>query len=588
MKLTSILIILLFAFTLAACGGGGSSGPAAPETPTTPETPMVHEVDLTDLTVAAGTYEVPAGDTLDVGAGDTEVTLSCPGDTACTVTVDEDGMATSTGGEVTAALSAAATQAIADRKAMAANAATKAAAMRIAGLIDPMSERPDANTSEGDQGLSIVTLPTPANAVDNFSEPMFQTTDGTTPSTIEFMASADMPAMIDGWTGGTYTHTSKDGNTMHTVVKYNDKAADKDASYSTFFSSENIAADGHRAGDAVNAVDANGMLTIDTSGSEVATNHELFSGNFGPTTEGTYSFPGNAEITGMFRGVPGTFECTSPCTSAHDKDGNLSGLTGTWTFEPDGVRNDMGAFLENDDNADPPTMALTDALKAIMVPGIVQDADYMIFGYWMESVTDDEGETTEKMLPFADGKRDYGPVTAVEETATYTGPATGLYMKKTLTPQGAVNQDGPFASGQFTADAMLEANFGGSNVAANHQFSVTGTISNFMDGDTAIDEDWMVNLNREMIGTAGSMTPQKNIGIETPGEDGTGANDMFSGVTDGGMLDDGASEGSWSGTFHGASSADADQPTSASGIFDAHFTNGHVRGAFATNIVEDK
>ena len=119
-KLVALLAVIIFSMAMYGCGGGGgSSGPTAmpdPDPMPMPDPdPTPHTVDLSDLTVAAGDYEVPAGGTLDVGAGETEVTFSCPGDTACMVTVADDGTATSTGGAATAALSAAAMQAIADR-----------------------------------------------------------------------------------------------------------------------------------------------------------------------------------------------------------------------------------------------------------------------------------------------------------------------------------------------------------------------------------------------------------------------------------------------------------------------------------------
>lgn len=578
MKPTSILIILLFAFALAACGGGGSSGPAPAPMPTT------YNVDLGDLMLADGTeageHMIAAGESMDIGG----ITFTCPAGNACTLMIAADGTVTSTGGMVTAMA------AIPPEPPGPGPDENKAEAMRIAGLIDPMSERPDANTSTGDQGLSIVSLSTPPMD-DNFSEPQFQTTDGTTVAAVEFMASDDMPAMIEGWTGGTYTHTSEDGNTMHTVVKYNDKAADEGEAYSTFFSATNTASTTvpgpHRASVAVDSVSTGttaggdtvvtGILTIDIDG--ISGNHGLFAGTTFPgasNSETTYT--GAQSITGMFRGVLGTYKCPANCTSTKDMSGNLSELDGVWTFVPTVVDG-----LDATDTAEDGELAMiVEALEDLMVPGVKQDADYMIFGYWLESVTAD-GETTEKMLPFADGKRDYGAVgstrtDAVEGTATYTGPATGLYMKKTLTPQGTVNQDGPFASGQFTADAMLKANFGGGDIGANHQYSIMGTISNFMDGDTVIDEDWKVNLNRPMDNETTTGTDESlNIAQDT----GT-----FAGGTDGGMLDDASNVGAWSGTFHGDPAAD--QPTSASGIFDAHFTNGHVRGAFATNIVEDE
>ena len=60
-------------------------------------------VDLVALTagyvIAAGTVEVPAGGTVNHG----DVALTCSGDEACSVTVADDGTATSLGGTVTAA-----------------------------------------------------------------------------------------------------------------------------------------------------------------------------------------------------------------------------------------------------------------------------------------------------------------------------------------------------------------------------------------------------------------------------------------------------------------------------------------------------
>ena len=615
-KLVAVCLVAAFSMVMYGCGGGGGSSSVPevmPEVPEVPEGPTAEEMAAATAAMTAANEAATAAneaataatdavsaatlvaDTMAASDAAAAATTAAMAATAAAAAVDAANSATvdAANAAATAATMAAMTAntaasdlntAQADAVAAAAEAAeaerldmAKAAAERIAGLIGPEPKLADANAdTTGNQ--AIVDLP-PVAEDDNFSEPRFSTVaSGGTRTAVMFTHTAD-PAMIDGWTRGTYTHTSEDGMTTHTVVKYNDKAADKDAAYSTFFTTDTAASTTHRAGLGVSAVTANGVLTI--ANGEVGANHGLFSGDFGPTTEGTYTFPGNAEISGMFRGVPGTFECTDPCASMHDEDGNLSGLTGDWEFEPDGLRDDMGAFLADDSTADPPTTALTDALAAIMVSGVVQDADFMIFGYWEQSVTDDEGDTTETMLPFAEGKRESGAVTDVVGTATYRGPATGLYMRTTLTPQGLVNTDGPYASGQFTADAMLEANFGGGDIGENHQFSVTGTISDFKDGYGAdIDVDWGLSLNRTILpGTDGTLgtdddVTEKNIGA------GTGADGTFSGVTHGGVLHSAA--GAWSGQFYGPG-ADNAMPASAGGIFDGHFTNGHVRGAFATN-----
>ena len=67
------------------------------------EAPKPVDVDLAALTagyvIAPGTVEIPAGGTVNHG----DVALTCSGDEACTVTVADDGTATSLGGTVTAA-----------------------------------------------------------------------------------------------------------------------------------------------------------------------------------------------------------------------------------------------------------------------------------------------------------------------------------------------------------------------------------------------------------------------------------------------------------------------------------------------------
>ena len=128
----------------------------------------------------------------------------------------------------------------------------------------------------------------------------------------------------------------------------------------------------------------------------------------------------------------------------------------------------------------------------------------------------------------------------VEGTATYAGPASGFYMKKTFAPDGTPT---PVGSGQFTAEAVLNASFGGDDVAVNNQFRIGGDVSSFRNSDVG-------NF------TAGTTT----------------------------------GNGSWQGRFHGADDPDTadvrEQPSSASGTFTGHFLNGHVAGAFGATIQE--
>ena len=163
-------------------------------------------------------------------------------------------------------------------------------------------------------------------------------------------------------------------------------------------------------------------------------------------------------------------------------------------------------------------------------------------------------------------------VDELEGTASYAGPAGGMYVRKSLTSDGDVDAA---THGNFTAHANLTAKFGGDAVAADDQFSISGMVKNFMDGTTSLD-GWSVDLKRanfvDRVEATGATDPS------TPNHRGT-----FSGATTG--------DGTWSGQFFGPTTtddnatADVDEgadayPSGVAGEFNAHFTNGHVSGAF--------
>ena len=235
-------------------------------------------------------------------------------------------------------------------------------------------------------------------------------------------------------------------------------------------------------------------------------------------------------IQGMFNGVPGTFACTTGCTLVSDGDGKLMTFGGDWTFTADS-------------NA--------------MVAGVLVDADYLDFGYWVN--TDDSGDDTEYMVnTFYRGEESYGDVMGVAGSATYKGGAAGLYTKRALTPGG----DGDVtAAGRFTADAELTANFGGTSVAADDQDSISGKIKNFMDDGMMIDAAWLVELNKIQGATF-------NTSVGT-----------FSGTTTG---------GTWRGSFYGdAGEENANPlPTGVAGEFTAGFNNGDLIGSFGATMTK--
>ena len=279
------------------------------------------------------------------------------------------------------------------------------------------------------------------------------------------------------------------------------------------------------------------------------------------------------EFDGMFDGIPGTYTCAATgadnsCTATTNNRGQIVGLAGTgatWTFKPNN---------------------LATGVTGHMVQGVVNDTDYLTFGYWVQKDVD-EDETTIGVSTFASGTPLIGAeytlaaMALLEGTADYEGKAVGKFVLKTLTPQGVGTvTDG----GTFTADANLKAYFGGNAISFNDKFSISGTIDGFRndDGDM-IDSNWSVTLRKANFATDYDPTaasPTK----DTPGV-------AFTGVTSAG-----GPAGDWGGSFYGAprtstgaidvptaTNTDA-YPTSVAGEFDAHFTNGHALGAFGAEL----
>ena len=449
-------------------------------------------------------------------------------------------------------------------------AAIVAEARRIAGMIGPGADLADADTSTADLDDQVVSFGTG----DTANTPVF-VGDADLAADMRFAETDTAVAMVgDDWEGAEYSRTSADGMTVDTVVKYVNKEAPGPLPYSTYYGTAQSGVTGaHNAG----------VLTLETTVTDDT--RGLINADFGitaahqtipyaaiaddpATTEVDESTMGHS-VTGSFNGISGTFSCAagSACPVASNAMGMLSSLT-NWTFTPSAAVDMDGEALTGDD--------LAAALAALMVQGVDPDTDFMLFGYWMRAVTADD-ETTHTFLPLQDGTTSYGTtVAAVDGTATYSGPATGLYVTKTKTFDTETGEQTFTGSGQFTATAMLTATFGQSgSLAPNTLFTISGMINGFMDSDgeaIAGAEDWEVSLVRTTIGspdstysTAGDGTAGDYLGTTSVGDDGTAGN--------------------YSGTFYGPSANDV-QPSSTAGVFDAHFQNGHVRGAFGADKME--
>ena len=246
-----------------------------------------------------------------------------------------------------------------------------------------------------------------------------------------------------------------------------------------------------------------------------------------------------ARISGTFNGAMGTYVCAadSACTVTVNGMGAVSGVSNDddWIFVP--------ASGETVD---------------------VADMDYLHYGFWLQKTTDADGaDTYDEVQTFAGSSVDAsGSVAAVEGTAEYNGGAVGVYVKNVYNPDRTVASA---TSGHFKADASLTANFGGGDVPANKQNTLTGTIDNFVlqHGE---ENTWSVGLKG---------------GIDT--SDGTIENGEASGMK--------GDTGSLTGTFHGsvapvdhdmddATDDEAPTPSSVVGEFNANFSDGSAAGGF--------
>lgn len=363
----------------------------------------------------------------------------------------------------------------------------------------------------------------------------------------EFMRADALPA-IEGWDGSMYTLGPNDDGETEIVGVYTDITAPKATPFAM------VAGQALNARDLDTSADENGngnntddytALTVNQDSAEVLAVVEsakfaasaaallTFDSDDASTTDVDEAF----ETTGIYNGAMGMYRCdrSSDCTVALDADGKITAMSTGWVFMPD-----EGATSD------------------------VPDSDYLYYGFWVKK-TDADGATTYNSVQTFSGANGVimfpvNEMSNVSGSASYEGGAAGVYMKKTFTAAGEIETA---TSGTFSADVSLMANFGGNDVAVNKQFSIEGSVSNFaLSGGE--QNAWSVNLKAGF----------------------TQADNMFSGAANGG-----GAEAAWNGTFYGAAeetpatddNAAKLAPAAVAGEFNAHFSNGHVAGAFGAH-----
>ena len=221
-----------------------------------------------------------------------------------------------------------------------------------------------------------------------------------------------------------------------------------------------------------------------------------------------------------YNGIPGTAYCLG--TDCKVTDGKLAG---SWYFTPD----DATAYYRLG----------TD--KTYTTP----ETAYAEFGYWLTTVPsgDDVGAIMVNTYARTDhtGTPDWTTTTLTDTSATYSGDAVGMSVHKTTDGDGEITS---IYSGEFTADVTLKAEFGAA------QF-LGGTVDNFR--GKAVDPLWTVVFARTPVDADGDVEAGKTIAS--------------------------GPDGRWTADSYG--DADA-RPTGIFGGFNAHFSDGHAAGVYAT------
>jgi hypothetical protein len=355
------------------------------------------------------------------------------------------------------------------------------------------------------------------------------------------------PSAGTGWMGKSFSASGTSGKRPFTEMArvYTDIKMAGDVAWTTA---------GLGADATLEVAAANGPVTITTTATAMV-DASRFTGAVlpsAPPADGestTKTIADGTPVRGTFYGVSGAFSCTG-CTVTRNAKGKVS-ISAALTFTPTGAVPAGGRMAKY---ADP-------------------DVNYTYFGYWMKSTTQRDDTKTHMIETFAGGMGDVTndggtrDLELVTGTANYYGAAAGLYVKEDGAGDSLV-----VTNGTFTADAMLTARFGGNKIAVDDQFMISGTISDFMDGSTALG---FADLTLEKADFGGTSHEAASV-VPT-----------FVGETNGG-----GTSGNWNGRFFGdvdsgdttETTADPDHtddyPSDVSGEFNGHFTNGHVAGAF--------
>ena len=516
------------ALALAGCGGGGGSSSTAPTTPTDPPPPSALSF-ATDLNNSVDALVTLSG--ADDAEGSALMMAKDASEKIGTLTSDGDSMAVMMNAQAILDARMALMDAIEAAKAdkMEAEDAKDATddADVLAVLDDAISDAETAiedaeEVLGGDALAGYVDMVTGGDDAD----PM-----GTPASVAKGVAEAIAMALgPTSSTDGTGTRVTP-GTTApaDTVEDENKLVMDdhKGMTWEMIVGADNVMSERVGASNTSRKVASiTGMTAADVDADVTAT---------GGTGGGNEYADGFTSDSSTYKGIAGDVFCLGTDCEV-DADGKLAG---SWYFSP---TSETQFFTKGAD-------------------GTYSQEAYAQYGHWLV-VDSSNGQATINTFallvdPGSSATGD-GVWAAADPTATdaglkassakYIGDAVGRSVHKTLDGDGEITD---IQSGRFMADVELTATFAGAGS------TLGGMIDNFRapegSNPDAVDSRWEVTLNA--ITTAnGSVTDGVT---EATGQDGDWTSDAYGPAT-------------------GA------RPTGIIGSFNAHFTDGHVAGAYAT------
>ena len=299
-----------------------------------------------------------------------------------------------------------------------------------------------------------------------------------------------------------YTQTAMMIDGLGVFTGYELWEDDGDAATNTDRARAILFTDKQKGDDSVLAVTAATARTVENAAVDTTTLTMLGTKSGNTYTGAQYTPSGEAALTGTLT-CPSGVTCSVDATTAADGTVTINVVTG-YVFT--GSR---------------------EAVEAVTAADATENNNYLAFGLWLEE--SDDG-TTDTFGSFAVGGTDYAvgaPAVTLTGTATYSGKAAGAHHR---TGDG-VNW--------FHGDARLTADFGAANVAG----TIMGEISNIrVNGGSAMSDSIHLREADLVAGTA-TFNGMARMGA-------------------GEIQDDDTVEypynGTWSGSFFGATANDAD------------------------------